>query len=142
MPARSLNGYGSYASNGWLGADCVSALSIGNDAESWRKEFETELIGTVNLVDATLSFLEASKAASIIAISIVSGGEIDFAAGPYGTLEASLIHYMPGPAYLARTKGYLREYGVAGQRLFRGWRVASHREERSEVVCGITRTQS
>jgi NAD(P)-dependent dehydrogenase (short-subunit alcohol dehydrogenase family) len=50
----------------------VSALSIGNDPESWRKEFETDLMGTVNLVDAALPFLEASKAASIIAISVKS----------------------------------------------------------------------
>jgi 3-oxoacyl-[acyl-carrier protein] reductase len=83
----------------------VSALSIGNDLASWQKEFETDLMGTVNLVDAALPFLEQSKAASIIAISSVSGREIDFAAGPYGTFKAALIHYVQGLAYQLAPKG-------------------------------------
>src|SRR6266851_6971721 len=40
----------------WGGLDIivanVSALSISNDLASWRKEFETDLMGTVNLVEA------------------------------------------------------------------------------------------
>ncbi len=83
----------------------VSALSIGNDLDSWRKEFETDLMGTVNLVDAAMPFLEKSSAASIIAISSVSGREIDFAAGPYGTFKAALIHYVQGLAYQLAPKG-------------------------------------
>ncbi|MFL9897045.1 MULTISPECIES: SDR family NAD(P)-dependent oxidoreductase [Paraburkholderia] len=83
----------------------VSALSIGNDQESWRKEFETDLMGTVNLVDAAMPYLEKSSAASIIAISSVSGREIDFAAGPYGTFKAALIHYVQGLAYQLAPKG-------------------------------------
>jgi NAD(P)-dependent dehydrogenase (short-subunit alcohol dehydrogenase family) len=83
----------------------VSALSIANDVESWRKEFETDLMGTVNLVEAAMPFLESSKAASIIAISSVSGREIDFAAGPYGTFKAALIHYIQGLAYQLAPKG-------------------------------------
>ena len=63
----------------------VSALAIGNDIESWRKEFETDLLGTANLVDAAIPFLEVSRAASIILISSVSGREIDFAAGRTGS---------------------------------------------------------
>jgi 3-oxoacyl-[acyl-carrier protein] reductase len=86
----------------WGGIDIVvanvSALAIGNDIESWRKEFETDLLGTVNLVDAAMPFLEASGAASIVAISSVSGREIDFAAGPYGVFKAALVHYMQGLA--------------------------------------------
>ncbi|MFL9918333.1 SDR family oxidoreductase [Paraburkholderia fungorum] len=83
----------------------VSALSIGNDQESWRKEFETDLMGTVNLVDAAMPYLEKSSAASIIAISSVSGREIDFAAGPYGTFKSALIHYVQGLAYQLAPKG-------------------------------------
>jgi 3-oxoacyl-[acyl-carrier protein] reductase len=93
----------------WGGLDIVvanvSALAIGNDIESWRKEFETDLLGTVNLVDAAMPFLEKSKAASIVAISSVSGREIDFAAGPYGTIKAALIHYVQGLAYQLAPKG-------------------------------------
>lgn len=98
----------------------VSALSIGNDADSWRKEFETDLMGTVNLVEAALPFLEASKAASIIAISSVSGREIDFAAGPYGTFKAALIHYMQGLAYQLAPKGIRANAVSPGNVYFEG----------------------
>ncbi|HEY1998961.1 SDR family NAD(P)-dependent oxidoreductase [Paraburkholderia sp.] len=98
----------------------VSALSIGNDAESWRKEFETDLMGTVNLVDAALPFLEASKAASIVAISSVSGREIDFAAGPYGTFKAALIHYLQGLAYQLAPKGIRANSVSPGNVYFEG----------------------
>jgi len=77
----------------------VSALSIGPDEESWRKSFETDMLGTVNLVDAAMPYLEQSGKASIVTISSVSGREIDFAAGPYGTMKAAIIHYTQGLAY-------------------------------------------
>jgi 3-oxoacyl-[acyl-carrier protein] reductase len=98
----------------------VSALSIGNDLDSWRKEFETDLMGTVNLVDAALPFLEASNAASIIAISSVSGREIDFAAGPYGTFKAALIHYIQGLAYHLAPKGIRANSVSPGNVYFEG----------------------
>ena len=77
----------------------VSALSIGQEEESWRKTFETDMLGTVNLIDAAMPHLEASGKASIVTISSVSGREIDFAAGPYGTMKAAIIHYTQGLAY-------------------------------------------
>ena len=83
----------------------VSALSIGNDLASWHKGFETDLLGTVHLVDAALPFLEQSKAAAIVVISSVSGREVDFAAGPYGTFKAALIHYVQGLAFQLASKG-------------------------------------
>ena len=42
----------------------VSALSIGQDEESWQKEFSTDMMGTVRLVDAAMPYLEKSKAGS------------------------------------------------------------------------------
>ncbi|KQT48965.1 3-ketoacyl-ACP reductase [Aureimonas sp. Leaf454] len=77
----------------------VSALAVGADEDSWRKGFETDIMGTVRLVDAAMPFLEKSDAASIVTISSVSGREIDFAAGPYGAFKAALIHYTQGLAY-------------------------------------------
>lgn len=53
----------------------------------------------VRMVGAVLLYLEASDAGSIIAVSSVSGREIDFAAGPYGTMKAALIHYVQGLAH-------------------------------------------
>lgn len=108
----------------WGGLDIVvgnvSALAIGNDLESWRKEFETDLLGTVNLVDAALPFLEASQAASIVAISSVSGREIDFAAGPYGVFKAALIHYMQGLANQLAAKGIRANTVSPGNVYFEG----------------------
>ncbi|MDR5758727.1 SDR family oxidoreductase [Caballeronia sp. LZ035] len=108
----------------WGGLDIVvanvSALAIGNDIESWRKEFETDLLGTVNLVDAAMPFLEASQAASIVAISSVSGREIDFAAGPYGVFKAALIHYMQGLANQLAAKGIRANTVSPGNVYFEG----------------------
>ncbi len=77
----------------------VSALAIGNDEASWEAQFNVDLMHTVRLVGAALPHLEKSDAAAIVAISSVSGREIDFAAGPYGTFKAALIHYVQGLAY-------------------------------------------
>ncbi len=76
----------------------VSALAIAGD-DAWRLGYETDLMGTVRMVDAALPFLRRSDAASIVIISSVSGREVDFAAGPYGAFKAALIHYAQGLAY-------------------------------------------
>ena len=74
----------------------VSALAVGNTAETWEKAFRTDMMHTVNAVIAAVPFLEKSKSASIVLISSVSGFEVDFAAGSYGALKAALIHYAKG----------------------------------------------
>lgn len=82
----------------------VSALAIGQDEDSWQAEFDTDMMGTVRAVNAAMPFLEASKAASIVVISSVSGREVDFAAGPYGVFKAALIHYAKGLSYQLAAK--------------------------------------
>jgi 3-oxoacyl-[acyl-carrier protein] reductase len=74
----------------------VSALAVGNTAETWEQSFRTDMMHTVNSVAAALPYLERSKAASIVIVSSVSGFEIDFAAGSYGAFKAALIHYAKG----------------------------------------------
>ena len=74
----------------------VSALAVGDSPESWEKSFKTDMMHTVNAVAAAVPFLEASKSASIVLISSVSGFEVDFAAGSYGAIKAALIHYAKG----------------------------------------------
>lgn len=74
----------------------VSALAVGNSAETWEKSFRTDMMHTVNAVEAALPFLEKSSCASIVLISSVSGFEVDFAAGSYGAMKAALIHYAKG----------------------------------------------
>jgi 3-oxoacyl-[acyl-carrier protein] reductase len=77
----------------------VSALAIGPGEENWRSSFEVDLMHTVRLVETALPHLKASGAGSIVAISSVSGREVDFAAGSYGVMKAALVHYISGLAY-------------------------------------------
>src|SRR5215210_7700545 len=74
----------------------VSALVVGDSAETWEKTFRTDMMHTVNAVAAALPLLEKSSSASIALISSVSGFEVDFAAGSYGAIKAALIHYAKG----------------------------------------------
>lgn len=83
----------------------VSALAIGQGEDSWRSSFEVDLMGAVRLVDAAMPSLEASDAAVVLAVSSVSGREVDFAAGPYGTMKAALVHYVQGLAHQLAGKG-------------------------------------
>ena len=83
----------------------VSALAIPDSVESWQRSFEVDMMGTVGLVQAAMPYLERSPSASIVTISSVSGREIDFAAGPYGTFKAAIIHYTQGLACQLAPKG-------------------------------------
>ncbi len=83
----------------------VSALNVSNDEEAWAATFATDLMHTVRMVEAALPHLERSDAAAIVVISSVSGREIDFAAGSYGTMKAALIHYTQGLAFQLAPKG-------------------------------------
>ncbi|SFN50282.1 NAD(P)-dependent dehydrogenase, short-chain alcohol dehydrogenase family [Pseudonocardia ammonioxydans] len=77
----------------------VSALAIGPGEENWRSSFDVDLMHTVRMVDAALPHLQRSDAASITAVSSVSGREIDFADGSYGVMKAALVHYVSGLAF-------------------------------------------
>jgi len=74
----------------------VSALAVGDNADTWEKSFRVDMMHTVNAVQAAVPFLEKSQSASIVLISSVSGFEVDFAAGSYGAVKAALIHYAKG----------------------------------------------
>ena len=74
----------------------VSALAVGDSAETWEKSFRVDMMHSVNAVAAAVPFLEKSASASIVLISSVSGFEVDFAAGSYGAIKAALIHYGKG----------------------------------------------
>ena len=76
----------------------VSALAIPDDEENWQASLNVDLMHTVRLVRAAMPHLERSDAASIIAISSVSGRESDFASGPYGTAKTAIVGYINGLA--------------------------------------------
>ncbi len=76
----------------------VSALAMNTDEAGWNASYDVDLMHTVRTVEAALPHLRASDAASVIAISSVSGREVDVAAYPYGVFKAALVHYMAGLA--------------------------------------------
>ncbi len=106
----------------------VSALAIGSDEESWRKEFEIDMLHTVRVVNAAMPHLEKSNAAAIVIISSVSGREIDFAAGPYGSFKAALIHYAQGLAFQNAAKNIRVNSVSPGNTYFKGgvWEQIEH----------------
>ena len=105
---RALDVADGAALSGWIGAAAgelggidalvcnVSAIAVGDNADSWEKSFRTDMMHSVNAVAAAVPFLEKSASASIVLISSVSGFEVDFAAGSYGAMKAALIHYAKG----------------------------------------------
>ncbi len=94
---RSWIGNSAHALSGIDTLVCnVSALAVGDSAETWDKSMRTDMMHTVHSIQAAVPFLEKSSCASVILISSVSGFEVDFAAGSYGAIKAALIHYAKG----------------------------------------------
>ena len=82
----------------------VSALAVEDNEEAWRKEFEVDMMHTVRAVNASLPFLEKSKAPSIVIVSSVSGREVDFTGPAYGSFKAALIYYAQRMAFALAPK--------------------------------------
>lgn len=139
LKASGVNAYGDAvdvtdgeALMSWVGASAaelggidalvcnVSALAVGNSAETWEKSFRTDMMHTVNAVEAALPFLEKSASASIVLISSVSGFEVDFAAGSYGAIKAALIHYAKGLSRQLVAKGIRVNCVSPGNTYFEG----------------------
>jgi 3-oxoacyl-[acyl-carrier protein] reductase len=76
----------------------VSALAIGAGEDSWRAGFEVDLMHTVRLCEAALPHLRETRG-SVVAVSSVSGREIDFAKDAYGTMKAAIVHHVAGLAF-------------------------------------------
>ena len=106
----------------------VSALAVAGDEAAWRAGFETDIMGSVRVVDAAMPWLLKSDAGSIVIISSVSGREIDFAAGPYGAFKAALIHYAQGLAFQLAPKGIRANTVSPGNTYFPGgvWERIEH----------------
>jgi 3-oxoacyl-[acyl-carrier protein] reductase len=111
--ARSLGGIDVVVAN-------VSALAIPDTEENWQASLNVDLMHTVRLVRAALPHLERSDAASIIAISSVSGRESDFASGPYGTAKTAIIGYIHGLALQLADKGIRANTVSPGNTYFEG----------------------
>jgi 3-oxoacyl-[acyl-carrier protein] reductase len=121
--AAALSAWVSAAAGRLGGLDAVvsnvSALAIGDGEENWRASFEVDLMGTVRLATAALPHLTESRG-SIVAISSVSGREIDFTAGPYGVMKAAIVHYVQGLAYQLAATGVRANTVSPGNTYFEG----------------------
>jgi 3-oxoacyl-[acyl-carrier protein] reductase len=121
----------------------VSALAIGPGEANWQASFEVDLMHTVRLVEAALPHLEQSSAASVIAVSSVSGREIDFADGSYGVMKAAIVHYVSGLAYDLAAKGIRANVVSPGNVYFDGgvWqRTEQGNKEFFDVAMGLNPT--
>jgi NAD(P)-dependent dehydrogenase (short-subunit alcohol dehydrogenase family) len=98
----------------------VSALAIPDNEENWQTSLNVDLMHTVRLVQAAMPHLEHSEAASIIAISSVSGRESDFASGPYGVAKTAIVGYIHGLAMQLASKGIRANTVSPGNTYFEG----------------------
>ena len=98
----------------------VSALAIPDTEDNWAASFNVDLMAAVHLVSAALPHLEASGVGSIVTVASVSGREIDFAAGPYGTFKAALVHWTQGLAFQLAGKGVRANSVSPGNTFFEG----------------------
>jgi 3-oxoacyl-[acyl-carrier protein] reductase len=98
----------------------VSALAIPDTEENWQASLNVDLMHTVRLVRAAMPHLERSDAASIIAVSSVSGRESDFASGPYGTAKTAIIGYVNGLAMQLAAQGIRANSVSPGNTYFEG----------------------
>lgn len=98
----------------------VSALAVADDEDAWRKGFDVDMMHTVRVVNAAMPWLEKSKAASITAISSVSGREVDFTGAAYGAFKAALVHYVSGLGWKLAGKGIRANAVSPGNTYFDG----------------------
>ena len=98
----------------------VSALAIPDTDENWEASINVDLMGTVRLVKAAMPYLEKSKAGAIVTVSSVSGREVDFASGPYGTVKTAIVGYTQGLAYQLAGKGIRANTVSPGNTYFEG----------------------
>jgi 3-oxoacyl-[acyl-carrier protein] reductase len=98
----------------------VSALAIPDTEENWQASLNVDLMHTVRLVRAALPHLERSDAASVLAVSSVSGRESDFASGPYGTAKTAIIGYVQGLAMQLAPRGIRANTVSPGNTYFEG----------------------
>ncbi len=98
----------------------ASAMATPDTEENWAKCFAVDVLGTRRMVETALPYLAESSAAAIVTVSSVSGREIDFFEGPYGSMKAALVHYTQGLAVRLAPQGIRANTVSPGNTLFEG----------------------
>ena len=111
----------------------ASALAVADEPESWEASFRVDLMGTVNLCQATVPHLERSSVKSLVALSSVSGREASFSSGPYGTMKSAIISYMAGLALSLANKGIRANTVSPGHTYIEGGTWQEHERDNPEL---------
>lgn len=101
----------------------AGAMAQGNDADSWKQNFNLDVLGAVNAFEAAEPFLgkaadETGDAAFII-IASISAAVADNA-GSYGPIKAALIHMAKGLARQHAKRGIRTNVVSPGMVYFEG----------------------
>lgn len=111
----------------------ASALVGGADAEAWRKGMEVDILGTVRTVEAAMPYLEASDAASIVAISSTAAINTSGDVRAYSGVKAAIISYMSGLSTNLGGKGIRANTVSPGAIYFEGGVWDARKREAPEV---------
>jgi len=111
----------------------ASALAVADEPESWEASFRVDLMGTVNLCQATVPHLERRSVKSLVALSSVSGREASFSSGPYGTMKSAIISYMAGLALSLANKGIRANTVSPGHTYIEGGTWQEHERDNPEL---------
>jgi NAD(P)-dependent dehydrogenase (short-subunit alcohol dehydrogenase family) len=118
----------------------ASGLASSPTPEEFRKAFEIDLMHTVNLVHASLPWLQKSPAGAIVAIASISGVEdYGYSESAYGALKAALLYYMKSLSIELAPKGIRANTVSPGPILFPGgfWDEVQRNDPRTFAeVCG------
>ncbi|MER9764322.1 SDR family oxidoreductase [Mesorhizobium sp. M0138] len=99
----------------------TSAMASGSGVSDFDAAYRVDLLHTHNAVEAAMPFLEQSDAASVVAISSVSGSQdYGYESVSYGTMKAALFFYMKSLARHVAPKGIRANIVSPGTTLFPG----------------------
>jgi 3-oxoacyl-[acyl-carrier protein] reductase len=83
----------------------ASGFGLGNDEAAWQAGLHVDLMATVRASSAAEPFLTASKAATIVNLSSISGFRPSTRTPAYAAVKAAIINYTTSQAALLARKG-------------------------------------
>ncbi len=99
----------------------TSAMAEGSGEADFRSAFDVDVLHTLNAATAALPFLKKSQAASIVAISSISGSEdYGYEGVSYGAMKAALFFYVKSLARHVAPMGIRANVVSPGTTYFKG----------------------